>query len=109
MIFSIRQLIVTFVVIATGAQAAVKETSRPIGIARVDITPSYPIRLSGYAVRKTEATNAVQKLWAKAIAIGSDKEGPAILVTVDNTGVPKHIRDAVVARLRKKGFDDTRI
>ena len=94
---------------AVGVLAADKVPTRPIGVARIDITPDYPIRLSGYAVRKTEATNAVQKLWAKALALGSDQEGPAILITVDNTGVPKHVRDEVVARLRKKKIDPDRI
>ena len=36
----------------------------------VDITPSYPIRLSGYAARKTESEGVEQRLWAKALAIG---------------------------------------
>ena len=28
---------------------------RQIGVAKIDITPAYPIRLSGYAVRKKES------------------------------------------------------
>lgn len=88
----VRALIFAFL-LSTVTHAADKEPTRAIGIARIDITPTYPIRLSGYAVRTTEATNAVQKLWAKAIAIGTDKEGPALLITVDNTGVPKHVHD----------------
>src|SRR6267142_1398043 len=74
---------------------------RQIGVAKIDITPNYPIRLSGYAVRKKESDGVAQHLWAKALAIGSDKEGPAILITVDNTGVPASIRNAVVERLQK--------
>jgi hypothetical protein len=94
---------------AFSAVAAEREQLYQIGVARVDITPGFPIRLSGYAVRKTEATNVTQKLWAKAIVIGSNKEGPAILVTVDNTGVPKHVRDEVAARLQKrKGINPDR-
>src|ERR1044072_955422 len=94
--------------VVTAASAA-NERPYQVGVSSVDITPSYPIRLSGYAARKTEATNAVHKLWAKALAIGSDREGPAILITVDNTGVPKHVRDEVVARLAKKKIDPARI
>ncbi len=105
----IRRLIVIFIFILAGAEAAAKQPTRLIGVARRDITPNYPVRLSGYAVRKTEATNAVQKLWTKAIAIGSDKDGPALLITVDNTGVPRQVREAVVARLQKKGLDPSRI
>ncbi len=73
-----------------------------IGVARKDITPTYPVRLSGYAVRKTESTEVTQWLWTKALAIGSDKDGPALLITVDSIGVPRHVRDEVVRRLQKK-------
>jgi hypothetical protein len=75
---------------------------RPVGVARVDITPDYPIRLTGYAARKKESEGVTQHLWAKALAIGSDKEGPAILITVDNCGVPANVRDEVVHRLQQK-------
>lgn len=89
--------------------AADEEPTRLIGVARRDITPAYPIRLSGYAVRKTEATNAAQRLWAKALAIGNDEQSPGILITVDNTGVPKHVRDEVAARLARRRIDPSRV
>src|SRR5437870_6285958 len=73
--------------------AAEKETWFQVGVAKIDITPPYPIRLSGYAVRKKESEGVAQRLWAKALAIGSDKEWPAILITVDNTGVPASVRE----------------
>lgn len=80
------------------------------GVARLDITPDYPIRLTGYAARKSESEGVTQRLWAKALAIGSVTEHPAILITVDNCGVPANVRDEVVARLRKKaGLDPNRI
>ncbi len=85
-----------------GARAVEKDEVFQIGVAKADITPEYPIRLSGYAVRKTESDGVTQKLWAKALAIGSDREGPAILLTVDNTGVPAHVRNEVVRRLQQK-------
>ncbi len=74
---------------------------RHMGVARIDITPSYPIRLTGYAVRRTESDGVAQHLWAKALAIGSDREHPAILITVDNCGVPANVHDEVVARLKR--------
>src|SRR5258706_2460777 len=87
------------------ASAAEKEFFQ-VGVARIDITPTYPIRLSGYAVRKKESEGALQHLWAKALAIGSNKEHPAILITVDNTGVPAAVRNEVARRLQKrKGID----
>lgn len=71
-----------------------------MGVARINITPDYPIRLTGYAARKTESEGVVQQLWAKALAFGADK--PAILITVDNCGVPANVRDEVVRRLRQR-------
>ena len=82
---------------------------REVGSAKLDITPGYPIRLTGYAVRKTESEGVTQKLYAKALAIGSDAEHPAILITVDNCGVPATIRDEVARRLRKKNVESDRI
>ena len=112
MTFSVRitaVLFFLFLLPAGEVAAADRDVVQPIGIARIDITPAYPIRLSGYAVRKTEATNFFQRLWVKAIAIGGDKSGPAILITVDNTGVPKHVHDEVVLRLAKRKIDPSRI
>jgi hypothetical protein len=71
-----------------------------VGAARVDITPDYPIRLTGYAVRKTESEGIAQRLDARALAIGSDEENPAILITVDNCGVPAGVRNEVFEWLR---------
>lgn len=79
-----------------------------VGVAKIDITPELPIRLSGYLARKTEATNVAQRIWAKAIAIGTDREGPAILLTVDSIGVPSTVRDEVLERLLKRGISTER-
>src|SRR5436189_3446919 len=81
--------------------AAEKSELRSVGVGKVDITPDYPIRLTGYASRKTESEGVAQRIWARALAIGSDRDGPAILITVDNCGVPGNVRDDVVTRLKK--------
>jgi hypothetical protein len=73
-----------------------------IGMARVDITPGYPVRLSGYGSRKSESVGVAQKIWAKALAIGSDEQGPRLLLSVDNLGVPDSIVEEVAGRLRRK-------
>ncbi len=90
-----------------------------VGVAKVDVTPDSPIRLTGYAGRKTEAQEVEGRLWAKALAIGSDRaagagnemdSGPVVLVTVDNLGVPGRIRDAIAARLgERRGIADARL
>jgi len=73
-----------------------------VGVGKVDITPAYPVRLNGYAARHAESQGVAQRVWASALAIGSDKEKPAVLITVDNCEVPVNVRNAVAARLRKE-------
>lgn len=73
---------------------------RQVGAASVDITPDYPVRLSGYGNRRAPNTGVAQRIFAKALVIGSDEEGPAVLVTVDNVGVPASMRDEVLRRLK---------
>ncbi|HEX4129950.1 MAG TPA: neutral/alkaline non-lysosomal ceramidase N-terminal domain-containing protein [Pirellulales bacterium] len=73
-----------------------------VGLARRDVTPTHPVRMSGYFGRKEEATEAEQRLWAKAIAIGSDAQHPAILVTLDNLGVPATMTANIASRLGKR-------
>ncbi len=73
-----------------------------IGAAQIDITPSGPIRLSGYAVRKSESEGVEAPIFAKALAIGNGDREFAILVSVDNVGVPAHVTDEVAARLNRK-------
>ncbi len=78
------------------------EPTRLVGVAKVDITPDYPVRLSGYGSRRTPFETVEQHLFVKALAIGGDTEGPAVLVTVDNCGVPAAMRTEVLRRLANR-------
>ncbi|HEX8041097.1 MAG TPA: neutral/alkaline non-lysosomal ceramidase N-terminal domain-containing protein, partial [Chryseosolibacter sp.] len=91
---------------------AFAQTQRPgalidVGVARVDITPEGPIRLTGYAARpKKESDGVIHRLYAKALAIGNDSQRPTILITVDLVGIPGSIRGKVAAQLAEKvGID----
>lgn len=75
---------------------------RPAGTARVDITPTEAIRLTGYASRKTNSVGVEQKLWAKALAFGSDADGPALLITLDLCGIAEATYLEGVRRLTQK-------
>src|SRR6266581_4731628 len=88
---------------AVGAFAApAPAILRPIGVARVDVTPAEPIRLTGYVSRKTNSAGVERKLWAKALAIGADGAGPAVLITLDNCGIAEDTYKELVQRLEKK-------
>ena len=70
-----------------------------VGVARADITPEYPVRLSGYGNRRAEHEGVAQHLWAKALAFDDGAGRPAVLLTVDNCGVPATLRAVKAPRL----------
>ena len=43
-----------------------------VGFSRIDITPSYPVRLNGYGNRREESTGFDARIHARAMAIQSD-------------------------------------
>jgi len=69
------------------------------GVARIDVTPDEPVMLNGYGNRTEEYENVSGPLWAKALALGTDRDGPAVLVTVDNCAVPASVVEQVASRL----------
>src|SRR3954452_11540660 len=74
-----------------------------VGLAKVDITPNGPIRLSGFYSRQTESIGVREHIYARAMAIRDSSGGPpAVLITVDSIGVPMAVRDEVSHRLQTK-------
>jgi putative membrane-bound dehydrogenase-like protein len=84
------------------AAQEIKPETYQVGVAQIDITPDYPIRLSGFGFRRTESEGVTQRIWAKALAI-EDKSGqPVVLITVDNCCVPAYLVNELASRLEKK-------
>ncbi len=99
---SFRALICTAFVFLVQPFAHSAETIYTVGVAKIDVTPDYPIRLNGYLARNGESEGVLQHVYAKALAIGSDKEGPAILISLDNCILPGYLRGELLNRLAKK-------
>jgi len=70
-----------------------------VGLSKVDITPSFPIRLSGFSSRKTESEGVRQKIFARALAIRGQGE-PIVLIAVESIGISPELRDEVTKRLQ---------
>jgi hypothetical protein len=85
------------------------QTTYLVGVAVRDITPAYPVRLSGFGSRRTESEGVTVPIHARALAIGSDGEGPAILLTVDTTGVSDALVTEVAGRLQAVGVRRERL
>ncbi len=83
--------------------AAANPRDYRVGLAKVDITPEGPIRLSGFYTRQTESVGVREHIYARAMAIRSATDGkPAVLITVDSIGIPAAIRNEVAHRLESK-------
>ncbi len=96
------QATLAVLILAAGALCSnAKEMFYDVGAAQVDITPEYPIRLSGYGARTKESQGIDERIFASALAIGKGKQ-TSILLTVENVAVPVTIRDEVVAYLAKE-------
>src|SRR6185503_7270396 len=63
----------------------------PVGVAQVDVTPDYPVRLHGFGGRRAESEGVTQKIWAKALAFADEQRGPAIVIAADNLCVSDEI------------------
>ena len=76
-----------------------KKTFIEVGVAKVDITPDAPMRLSGYGSRTEVYDSVEQKLWAKAMAIGSDDQEPVVLITMDLVGFTAAMAERLSGKL----------
>jgi hypothetical protein len=76
------------------------------GVARLKITPQFPIWMSGYASRTHPSEGVVMDLWARALALEDQKGNRVVIVTTDLVGLPRSISNLVAARVQKQwGLD----
>ena len=68
----------------------------------MDITPSRPIWMAGYASRTKPSEGVLQPLWAKALAIEDEKGARVILISTDLIGLPRSLTDWSGAEILKR-------
>lgn len=78
------------------------------GVSEVDVTPDFPVRLSGYGARRKETAKIKSTLYARALAIGAER--PVLLLVLENCGVTESMTESVARELgRQAGVDRERI
>ena len=80
------------------------EINVQVGVAKVDVTPIEPVVLAGYGGRTKEFDGIDTPLWARCMVIG--KNEPAVIVVVDNCGIPGKLRSLLAKRLSKHGVPE---
>lgn len=72
------------------------------GVARIDVTPTEPVRLSGYAVRSKPFETIDTPLFARALVL-REGDGPLrALVAVDSIGLPGDLTVEIAKMLKEK-------
>lgn len=102
--YHVYQLIAVFLCVVAVPQLAIaqRDAIYKVGVAKVDVTPNYPIRLNGFGGRRAESEGVSQRIWARALAISHSDHPPLVLVTVDSLGVRITMVDEVARRLKER-------
>jgi hypothetical protein len=93
---------ISLLLLLGAAAVAVAAPEYKAGVSRVDITPSGPIWMSGYASRSKPSEGVLQHLYAKALAVEDRRGTKLVIVTTDLIGLPRAITDVVGARVEKQ-------
>ncbi len=72
------------------------------GAARIDITPTRPVRLSGYGSRTQSTDQVDDPLHVRALALRFAEQAPLVLVSIDAIGLSATLTDRVTAMLHEQ-------
>ncbi|MEZ6115747.1 MAG: hypothetical protein R3C28_04135 [Pirellulaceae bacterium] len=76
-----KNVIVTLLLLNWAGLASANDTPYFAGVAQVDITPDYPIRLNGFGFRREKSANhSAVSLGKKALAMRFEQESPVVLI-----------------------------
>jgi len=72
------------------------------GFSRVDITPTEPVHLGGYASRTMPFKGIAERIYAKGLALRDSAGQTTLLVTADTIGTPRWFNDRLAERLTQE-------
>src|SRR6185437_16566951 len=72
------------------------------GTGRVDITPSQPIWMGGYAARTHPSEGVRQHIFVKALALKDETGAVTVLVTSDLLGFPGEVSAPIFSRVQQR-------
>ena len=85
------------------ATTTVRADGLQFGFGKTDITPTVPLRLSGYASRSEPFEGIDEPLFVRAMAMRDGDDGDvAVLVSVDTIGFPGTLTKSILERLTKQ-------
>jgi hypothetical protein len=83
-------------------EAAEPSAGWKAGLARVDTTPSAPVRMAGYGSRTSPSQGVAHPLFAKSLALADAQGHRVVLVTCDIIGFRRSFTNRVADRVKAK-------
>ena len=77
------------------------DTGWRVGVAKVMITPEFPIWMAGYSARNRPSEGTLHDLWAKALIVEDAGGKKAVFISTDLLGIPKSMSDRIRNRLHE--------
>ncbi len=93
-------LAVLFLVAPAGANA--EEPAFQFGFSKLDITPSQPLRLSGYGNRTKPSEGIDEKLHVRAMAVRTPDGQTSVLTSVDTIGFPGVLTTSIARQVEEQ-------
>src|ERR1700722_331044 len=84
------------------ALAADQSSGWKAGVARVDTTPTKPVRMAGYASRTSPSEGVAHPLAAKALALADARDHKVVFVTCDIIAFRRTFTNRVAERVKAK-------
>src|SRR5689334_2810485 len=81
-----------------GARGAEPVDGWSAGAAKVDITPTKPVWMAGYAARKTPSEGVALPLHAKALALTDRQDHTLVFITADVIGFDRSLTARITGR-----------
>lgn len=86
----------------TANETKLEMPSFQFGFARIDITPTEPVRLSGYASRSQPHEGIAQKLWTRVMAMKAPGGRLLVLANADTIGFSGELAKQIADRIEKE-------
>ena len=104
-----RSILLVFLVIFLGSDVLGQDKLMrwQAGVAKIDITPSEPLRLSGYAARKDISVGISDPLHARALVLRHNNDDPLVIVSIDAIGITGDMTNRI-AKAVQEGWEISR-
>ncbi len=88
--------------VVSGAAACAEEADWKVGLAKVKITPTFPVLMAGYQQRDHPSEKVSSDLYAKAMSLEDQNGKVAVLVTADLIWLRADLCDSVAAAVAEQ-------